>query len=389
MYSPQHLLPVYTPLAPTLVSGQGAWLQDSAGKSYLDFAAGVAVCVVGHSHPQLVDALQRQSQRLWHVSNWWQNQPSQELAAQLCARSFADKVFFSNSGAEANEAAFKLARKYQRDLGHANKHVIASCIGGFHGRTLFTASVGGKYHEPFAPLPGEPRQFAFNDCAALDAALDEHCCALVIEPVQGEGGVNIASAEFLHAARAACDRHGALLIFDEIQSGMGRCGYLFAHQEHGVEPDIMTLAKGLGGGFPIGATLCRAGLEQSLAPGWHGSTFGGNPLATAVGQQVLQLVDDQLLAQVRGHSQRLIQGLQQLNARFRFFSSLRAAGLLLGMDLTDGFNALELQRACFEQGLLVLPAGGGTVLRLAPPLIVNAEEVDLAIARLEQALRHA
>ena len=382
-----NLLPVYQCPEPVFTHGQGLWAYDAEGQSYLDFASGVAVNIFGHCHPELVQSLQQQAECFWHISNWWQNQGALGLAEQLCARSFADKVFLCNSGAEANEAALKLARKYAYDQGHKNKHKIVSCRGGFHGRTLFTISASGKYHEPFAPLPGEFPQVDFNDCQALAQTIDAQTCACIIEPVQGEGGVRVASAEFLQAARAACDAHGALLIFDEIQTGMGRTGALFAHQASGVSPDIMTLAKALGAGFPIGAMLTTSDLASTLSPGWHGTTFGGNPLAAAVASKVVSMVDDDLLAQVRANASLLRDSLQQLNQAHAFYSELRGAGLLIGMQLLPAIQGPRLQQACLEQGLLVLLAGGGAVLRLAPALIVSKTEIDVAINKLAQALQ--
>ena len=388
MLQTTNLLPVYQCPEPVFTHGQGLWTYDAEGQSYLDFASGVAVNIFGHCHPELVQSLQQQAERFWHISNWWQNQGALSLAEQLCARSFADKVFLCNSGAEANEAALKLARKYAYDQGHKTKHKIVSCRGGFHGRTLFTISASGKYHEPFAPLPGEFPQVDFNDCQALEQTIDGQTCACIIEPVQGEGGVRVASAEFLQAARAACDAHGALLIFDEIQTGMGRTGALFAHQASGVSPDIMTLAKALGAGFPIGATLTTNELASTLSPGWHGTTFGGNPLAAAVASKVVSMVDDDLLAQVRANASLLRDSLQRLNQAHAFYSELRGAGLLIGMQLVPEISGPRLQQACLEQGLLVLLAGGGAVLRLAPALIVGKEDIDLATAKLAQALRN-
>ena len=379
-------LPVYQQPGLSFTRAQGLWVYDSADKAYLDFAAGVAVNIFGHCHPELVQTLQQQAERLWHISNWWQNQPAAELTAQLCARSFADKVFLCNSGCEANEAALKLARKYSYDQGQRDKSKIVSCRAGFHGRTLFTISASGKYHEPFAPLPGEFVQVEFNNVAELNQAIDQRTCAFIIEPVQGEGGVHVASAEFLQAARAACSAHDALLIVDEIQTGMGRTGELFAHSRSGITPDIMTLAKALGGGFPIGAMLTQDKFAHVLTPGWHGSTFGGNSLAAAVASQVLAMVDEALLQRVRQSAERLLQRLPALNTAKPFYSELRSAGLLIGMQLLPGINGGQLQQACLEQGLLVLLADGGKVLRLAPPLTVAEAEIDLALNKLEQAL---
>ena len=380
------LLPVYDQPNPVFVKGEGMWLEDAEGRRYLDFASGVAVNIFGHCHPRLMWALGEQGQTLWHTSNWWKNQAALDLSKALTERSFADRVFLCNSGAEANEAALKLARKFSFDQKRTGKHTIVACHGGFHGRTLLTVSASGKYHEPFAPLPGGIVHVPFNDCSALKKAVDKNCCAVILELVQGEGGVRGVNADFLQAARELCDRHQALLIFDEIQTGLGRTGRLFAYQHFDVEPDVMTLAKALGGGFPIGAMLTREQYAWVLEPGWHGSTFGGNPLGARVAREVLSMIDEPLLEHVNLMGQKLRARIQSMNHIKPFFSNLRQYGLLLGIDLLPQYSGPEVQRTCMREGLLVLLADGGKVLRLAPSLLMGEDEITLVATRLRGAL---
>lgn len=273
----------FAPMIPERASGSRVW--DTEGREYIDFSGGIAVNALGHCHPALVDALNAQMHKLWHISNIYTTRPAQELAQKLVKHSFADKVFFCNSGAEANEAALKLARKYARDRFGGGKSEIVACINSFHGRTLFTVSVGGqpKYSKDYAPLPQGITHVPFNDIAALEAAVGEQTCAVIIEPIQGESGILPATAEYLQAARRLCDRHNALLILDEVQTGMGHTGRLFAYEHYGVVPDILSSAKALGCGFPIGAMLATEKIAAAFQPGTHGSTFGGNPMACAVG----------------------------------------------------------------------------------------------------------
>ncbi|KLR75706.1 succinyldiaminopimelate aminotransferase, partial [Neisseria gonorrhoeae SK33414] len=275
----------FAPMIPERASGSRVW--DTEGREYIDFSGGIAVNALGHCHPALVDALNAQMHKLWHISNIYTTRPAQELAQKLVKHSFADKVFFCNSGAEANEAALKLARKYARDRFGGGKSEIVACINSFHGRTLFTVSVGGqpKYSKDYAPLPQGITHVPFNDIAALEAAVGEQTCAVIIEPIQGESGILPATAEYLQAARRLCDRHNALLILDEVQTGMGHTGRLFAYEHYGVVPDILSSAKALGCGFPIGTMLATEKIAAAFQPGTHGSTFGGNPMACAVGSR--------------------------------------------------------------------------------------------------------
>ena len=374
------MVPNYAPSDIVPVRGLGSRLWDQQGREYLDFACGIAVTGLGHCHPALIAALHEQAGQLWHVSNVMTNEPALKLASRLVELTFADRVFFCNSRAEANEAAFKLARRHASVKYGAHKNQIISFYNAFHGRTLFTVSVGGqaKYTQGFEPLPGGITHLPFNDLAALEAAVGEQTCAVVIEPVQGEGGIMPATPEFIALARQLCDRHGALLVFDEVQSGNGRSGTLYAHEQYGVTPDVLTTAKGLGGGFPIGAMLATADAAASLAFGTHGSTYGGNALACAVGLAALEaLVDPALMANVRARSAQLREGLGVLAAEHGLFTGSRGMGLLMGAPLSDPWKgrAKDIVNAAMRHGLWVLVAGPD-VLRMAPPL--NISEADMA-----------
>ncbi|MGL5947815.1 MAG: acetylornithine transaminase, partial [Aeromonas sp.] len=313
------MVPSYAPAAPIMVRGQGSWLWDQAGRDYVDFSAGIAVCGLGHAHPQLIQALTDQATALWHVGNTFTTEPALRLAHALTQATFAERVFFANSGAEANEAALKLARRAAITRFGAQKTEIIAFNRAFHGRTLFTVTAGGQpsYCANFGPLPADITHLPFNDLPALENALSARTCAVIIEPVQGEGGVRVADDAFLRAARALCDRYQACLIFDEVQCGMGRCGALFRYQQVGVTPDILTAAKALGSGFPLSAMLTRADLAAYLPVGSHGSTYGGNPLACAVGLAALTALDQPaLLANVQARSAQWLAGMQAINAQF-------------------------------------------------------------------------
>ncbi|MCO6508702.1 MAG: acetylornithine/succinyldiaminopimelate transaminase [Snodgrassella sp.] len=371
--------------------GQGSRVWDKNGQEYIDLAGGIAVNALGHCHPILIEALTAQAHKLWHISNIYTTQPAQELAQRLVKDTFAEQVFFCNSGAEANEAAFKLARKYARDhFAGTDKHEIIACVNGFHGRTLFTVSVGGqsKYSDDFAPLPGGIRHIPFNDVAALDAAVNDKTCAVVIEPIQGESGVLPANAEFLLAARKACDRYRALLIFDEVQTGMGRTGKLFAHQYYDVQPDIVSSAKALGCGIPIGAMLTTAKVGSSFTPGSHGSTFGGNPLACAVGCAAFDIINTpETMQNVLLQGEKLQAGLQELGTAMGVFSQVRGQGLLLGCVMSDEYKgrAAQLMQLALQHGVLVLVAGQN-VLRLAPSLLLTDADLQAGLQRLKAAI---
>ena len=384
------MVPNYQPADVIPVRGAGSRFWDQQGKEYVDFACGIAVTVLGHCHPQLVAALQRQSQQLWHLSNVMTNEPALRLARKLCEKTFAERVFFCNSGAEANEAALKLARRRGHTKFGAHKHEIISFVNAFHGRTLFTVSAGGqeKYTRGFEPLPGGITHLPFNDVAALEAAISERTCAVILEPIQGEGGILPADPAFLRAARALCTKHDALLIFDEIQTGVGRTGTFYMYEQLGVTPDVLTTAKGLGGGFPIGAMLTTAAVAESLPFGSHGSTYGGNPLGCAVAETVVDLVTDPaLLAGVKRRSELLRDGLASLARRYGVFEAPRGAGLLLGAPMAGAWKgkAKDVVNAGLRQGVWCLIASP-EVLRVAPSLIIPEADVAEGLKRLDAAL---
>lgn len=360
-----------------LSHGEGAYLWDCNGKRYLDFMAGIAVVAIGHSDPEWVAAVQSQAGQLAHVSNLFHTQPHVELARRLVEHSFADRVFFGNSGSEANEAALKFARKAARAAGNEGKTDIVAFSGSFHGRTMGALATTAKeaYREPFAPLVPGVSFARFNDVAATRAAIGPNTCAVIVEPVQGEGGVNPATPEFLAAARAACNEHGALLIFDEVQCGLGRTGTLWAHEHHGVTPDMMTLAKPLANGLPIGAVLVTEAVASVLQPGDHGSTFGAGPLVCAAGAVVFDRVSDPaFLADVRAKGSHLLAQLAALeNSHVK---AVRGQGLLVGIEL-DVPVAPILARAR-DRGLLIINAGSH-IIRLAPPLTITREQIDEAV----------
>jgi len=384
------MVPNYAPAAMIPVRGEGSRLWDQTGTDYIDFAGGIAVSCLGHAHPKLVEALQTQAEQLWHVSNWMTNEPALRLAWKLCQATFADKVFFANSGAEANEAALKLARKYAVDHHGTAKREIIAFTQSFHGRTLFTVTVGGqpKYTEGFEPLPGGVTHLPYNDLAALEQAISDQTCAVIIEPIIGEGGVICATSEFLNGVRELCTRYNAVLIFDEVQTGIGRTGHLYAYMGSGVTPDILTTAKGLGGGFPIGALLTTTAIARSFSVGTHGSTYGGNPLACAVAEAVIDTVNDPaVLLGVRNKQQLLTEGLQAIAERYPLFTEIRGQGLLLGCVLQQAWQgrAMDIVKAAERQGLLVL-AAGPDVVRLAPALIIPDDLITEGLQRLAQAL---
>lgn len=379
----QYLVPTYAPAAFVPVRAHGLDLWDQSGKQYLDFTSGIAVTSLGHTHPVLVDALTKQVQTLWHLGNGYSNEPVLRLAKALTEATFADRAFFCNSGAEANEAAFKLARKYAHTKFGPSKSRILSCTNSFHGRTLFTVSVGGqpKYTEGFEPLPQEIQHIAFNDIEAARAAIGDDVCAVVVEPIQGEGGVMPAKLEYLQALREFCTKAGALLIFDEVQSGMGRTGHLFAYMGYGVTPDILTCAKALGNGYPIGAMLTTEAIAPTFGVGSHGTTYGGNPLAATVGLNVLNLINQpSFLARVRAASEAVIGKLKAIVADYpQLFKEVRGSGLLLGLQMTEAYagRSKDVTNAAQAQGLMLLIAGP-SVVRLAPALIVSDEQIAQA-----------
>ncbi len=386
----QVMVPNYSPAGFIPVRGEGSRVWDQDGREFIDLAGGIAVNSLGHCHPELVAALTEQAGKLWHVSNVFTNEPALQLASALVEKTCADRVFFCNSGAEANEAAFKLARKYAADHFGADKYEIISCTNSFHGRTVFTVNVGGqpKYAEGFGPNPAGITHVPFNDIDALKAAISDKTCAVVIEPVQGEGGVLPATQAYLQAARELCDAHKALLVFDEVQTGVGRTGSLYAYQEYGITPDILSSAKGLGGGFPIGAILTTDAIAKSLAVGTHGTTYGGNPLAAAVAGKVVEIVSrPEVLAGVRAKHQRFVDGLNAINAKYNVFKEVRGMGLLIGAVVSDEFagRARDFLKAAEAQQLMVLVAGL-SVVRFAPSLVISEQDIDDGLARFDAAV---
>ncbi len=384
------MVPNYAPASFIPVRGRGSRVWDQAGKEYIDLAGGIAVSCVGHTHPALIEALTKQANLIWHLSNVMTNEPALRLAQKLVDATFADKVFFANSGGEANEAAFKLARRHAIDRFGPDKVEIIAFDNSFHGRTFFTVSVGGqaKYSDGFGPKPAGITHLPYNDIAALEAAISDQTCAVVLEPMQGEGGVTPGSKAFLEAARALAARHNALLIFDEVQTGVGRTGSLYAYQEYGVTPDILTSAKGLGGGFPIGAMLTTSEIASHFSVGVHGSTYGGNALACAVAEAVIDIVNTpEVLQGVKAKQQRFYAALQALGDQYHCFSEIRGMGLLIGAELVPEYagKAKDFMNAAADEGLMILQAGPD-VLRLAPSLLITDADIDAAMARLAVAI---
>ena len=386
----QVMVPNYNPQQVIPVKGLGSRIWDQSGKEYIDFAGGIAVNSLGHCHPALVAALQAQSEQLWHLSNVYTNEPALRLAKRLTDATFADKVFFANSGAEANEAAFKLARKYGHDHHGDSKYEIISFKQSFHGRTLFTVAVGGqpKYLDGFHPAPQGITHLPYNDLAALEAVISDKTCAVVLEPIQGEGGVRPADLAFLQGVRALCDKHNALMVFDEVQSGVGRSGHLYAYMAYGVVPDILTTAKSLGGGFPIGAMLTTAHIADSLGFGTHGSTYGGNPLACSVADKVIEIINTpEVLAGVTSRHEFFRTELEKLNQQFGLFTEVRGMGLLIGAELIPEWHGRggEVIAKAMSHGVMCLVAGPN-VLRFAPSLIIPEADIAEGMHRLGLAL---
>jgi acetylornithine/N-succinyldiaminopimelate aminotransferase len=383
----KHLM-AFTKRAPVaLVRGEGMRVWDSDGKEYLDFTGGIAVTALGHSHPRVVGTIREQATTLLHVSNLFHIPQQTHLAKLLCEHSFADRVFFSNSGAEANEAAIKLARKWAKEQGASDRGDIITMRGGFHGRTLatVTATAQEKYHHGFEPLPGGFKYVPFNDLRAVERAIDSRTAGIMVEPIQGEGGVNIPDDGYLPGLRKLCDEAGICLIFDEIQTGMGRTGRLWGYEHAGVAPDVMTLAKALANGVPIGATLATDEVAAAFGPGSHGSTFGGNPFATAVGLTVLTTLLEERLPQRADRMGRLL--LAELDKvrgrRAAAVKAIRGRGCLVGIDLVP--PVADVLTACRERGLLVLSAGDNT-LRLAPSLVLDESDVARGVEIIESAV---
>jgi len=386
----QVMVPNYAPAAFIPVRGQGSRVWDQSGRELVDFSGGIAVNVLGHAHPALVGALTDQANKLWHVSNVFTNEPALRFAKKLVDATFADRVFFCNSGAEANEAAFKLARRVAHDLYGPDKYEIVAALNSFHGRTLFTVSVGGqpKYSDGFGPKITGITHVPFNDLDALKAAVSDKTCAVVLEPIQGEGGVLPAELEYLQGARKLCDDHNALLVFDEVQSGMGRSGHLFAYMHYGVTPDILSSAKSIGGGFPMAPMLTTEKLAKHLAVGVHGTTYGGNPLACAVGEAVIDVVNTpEVLAGVKAKHELFKARLEKIGQQYGVFSQVRGMGLLIGCVLTDAWKgkAKDFFNAAEQEGVMVLQAGPD-VVRFAPSLVVEDADIEEGLNRFERAV---
>jgi acetylornithine/N-succinyldiaminopimelate aminotransferase len=393
----QLMVPCFAPAPFIPVRGEGSRVWDQSGRMYIDFASGVAVTALGHCHPAMVRALEAQARTIWHVSNWFTNEPALRLAQRLVDATFAERVFFCNSGAEANEAALKLARRFAHDRFGPDKVRVISTMNAFHGRTLFTVTAGGqaKYAQGFGPNPAGFTHIPYNDVDALEAVFraegGDDICAVILEPMQGEGGMTPGTPSFLQAARRLTREHDALLILDEIQSGMGRTGALFSYMQKGIVPDILTSAKGLGGGFPIGAMLTTADVARAFGPGVHGTTYGGNPLACAVAGAVFDVINTtEVLDGVKARHALFLEGLKAINARRHVFRDLRGEGVWLGCELDDPWRgkAADVMKAAGDAGLLVLMAGPD-VVRLAPSLVISLDEILEGLARLETALGRA
>jgi acetylornithine aminotransferase/acetylornithine/N-succinyldiaminopimelate aminotransferase len=369
-----------------LVRGSGVRVQDAEGKTYLDFAAGIAVDVLGHCHPKVVEAIRTQAETLLHVSNLYYIEPQIRLACALSEQSFGGKIFFCNSGAEANEAAIKLARRYAKARWSSDRYEIVCMRDSFHGRTMATVTATGqpKYSQGFEPLLPGFKHIPFNDLAAAERAIDSRTCAVLVEPIQGEGGVRVPDGDYLPGLRQLCSEREVLLMLDEVQTGMGRTGRLFAYEHSGIEPDVMTLAKGLGGGLPIGAMIAKETVTDAFVPGSHASTFGGNPFVTTVALAVLtEILDARLPEHAAKIGAYFLEHLQQLAARYPFVKEARGRGLMLALELT--VPAKPIVERCLQRGLLILIAGD-QVLRFVPPLIIGEAEIDEAIRILDLVL---
>ena len=384
------ILPIYAPAEFIPVKGKGSRVWDQQGKEYIDFAGGIAVTALGHCHPALVAALHQQGETLWHTSNVFTNEPALRLGRKLVEATFAERVVFMNSGTEANETAFKLARHYAVTRHSPYKTKIIAFHNAFHGRSLFTVSVGGqpKYSDGFGPKPADIVHVPFNDLQAVKAVMDDHTCAVVVEPIQGEGGVTAATPAFLQGLRELCDQHQALLVFDEVQCGMGRTGSRFAYMHYGVTPDILTSAKALGGGFPVSAMLTTHEIASAFHAGSHGSTYGGNPLACAVANAAFDLINTPaVLDGVSAKRELFVKHLQRLDAEFDLFSDIRGMGLLIGAELKPQHKgrARDFLYAAADAGVMVLNAGPD-VMRFVPSLIIDEQDITEGMARFAQAV---
>ena len=386
------MVPNYNPAEMIPVRGVGSKIWDQNDKEYIDFAGGIAVNVLGHCHPELVSVLKEQGEKLWHLSNVYTNEPALRLAKKLTDATFADMVYFANSGAEVNEAALKLARRWALDHYGPEKDQIIAFNQGFHGRTFFTVTVGGQaaYSDGFGPKPGAITHTTYNDLAALEAIISDKTCAIMMEPLQGEGGIIVPDPEFVKGVRALCNKHNALLIFDEVQSGVGRTGDLFAYMGLDVVPDILTSAKSLGGGIPIGAMLTTKEIGSHLKVGTHGSTYGGNPLACAIAEKALDIINDpSILAGVKAKEALFREHLTRINDKYQVFSEVRGKGMLLGCAMNEKYQgrARDFMVAATEKGTMCLIAGIN-VVRFAPSLVIPDEDIIEGLRRFEEGIAH-
>ncbi len=385
------MVPNYAPAGIIPVTGKGSRVWDQQGREFVDFAGGIAVSSLGHCHPVLVKALTQQADKLWHLSNVMTNEPALRLAKKLVDATFADKVYFANSGAEANEAAFKLARRWALENYAADKDQIISFSKSFHGRTFFTVTVGGQaaYSDGFGPKPGAVLHAEFNNLDSVKALISDKTCAVVLEPIQGEGGIIPATAEFIRGVRELCDKHNALLVMDEVQTGVGRTGKLYAYMHYGVTPDILTTAKSLGGGFPVGAMLTTNAIASHLKVGTHGSTYGGNPLACAVAEAVLDTVNTpEIMQQVLSNEQLFRAELEKINDKYQVFSEIRGQGMLLGAVLNEQYKgrSRDFFLAAAEHGVMALVAGAD-VVRFAPSLVITQADISEGMQRFALAVK--
>lgn len=384
------MVPNYAPSAVIPVRGQGSRVWDQQDREFIDFAGGIAVNCLGHCHPALVGALTEQANKIWHLSNVMTNEPALRLAKKLTDSTFADQVYFANSGAESNEAALKLARRWALDNHGADKSQIIAFKQGFHGRTFFTVTVGGQaaYSDGFGPKPGDIVHAEYNNLESVKALISDKTCAVVMEPLQGEGGIVSPTDEFAQGVRELCNEHNALLIFDEVQTGVGRLGELYAYMGLNVTPDILTTAKALGGGFPIGAMITTKEIAKHLKIGTHGSTYGGNPLACAVAEAAFDTVNTpEVLDGVKAKAQLYIDGLNAINAKYNVFGEIRGKGLLIGAVLTEAYQgkAKDFLNAAMAEGVMTLVAGAN-IVRFAPSLVIPNEDIAEGLARFEKAV---
>ncbi|CAL4325386.1 Acetylornithine/succinyldiaminopimelate aminotransferase [Buchnera aphidicola (Eriosoma grossulariae)] len=385
------MIPFYNPADFIPVLGQGSRLFDQLNKDYIDFSSGIAVTALGHCHAKLIKALKEQSNKLWHTSNLFVNEPSLNLARKLIDYSFESRVFFSNSGAEANESALKIARYYSNKKFNVYKNKIISFYNSFHGRTFFTVSVGGQYQysDGFGTKPPDIIHVPYNNLQSVKSVIDDHTCAIIVEPIQGEGGVELATIDFMVGLRDLCNKHHVLLIIDEVQTGIGRTGKLFAYEHYGIKPDILTLAKALGGGFPIGATLASTKIAKIVQLGIHGTTYGGNPLACSVSNAVLDLINHpKLLLGVQRKFQIFKKELVKINKKLNLFSEIRGKGLLIGIVFRQEYiiNIPIVIKTALKEGLIILKAGTN-VIRLAPPLNIKNIDINEGLLRFYRTLR--